>query len=197
MISFETINNGRLFLQLVLVATGDAAHVLEGGHDVFGVQSGSGDFRVGVFRFTVAPKDDDSSRLEAFPGKIALDVFGFHAFGHLRHFTINLIGIQDGPPAQVVRDFAVSKGPVEIEVVVAVQGIRKIVLLEVSQSLVVHSSLLNDPEYSKVREDRRFACHELGQLLTVFAAQNSSGSADNEAEASRETRVLGNGLGSL
>jgi len=67
--------------------------------------------------------------------------------------------------------------------------------MEFSQALIVHSGFLDDPEHSKVRHDLWFACRELGQLLTVFAAQDSSGSANHEADASRWARELVDYLG--
>ena len=106
-------------LQLVLAAV-SAAHVLQGGHEVVGFQGRSGDFLVGVFWFTVAPKDDDASRLETFSHQVALEVFGFHALGHFLHALVDLVGIQEGPIAHAVGDLAVPKSTVEIEVFIAV-----------------------------------------------------------------------------
>jgi len=57
-----------------------------------------------------------------------------------------------------------------------------------------HSGFLDDPEHPEVREDVGLARRELGQLLTVFAAENSPGPADHEADAALGARVLRDGL---
>lgn len=184
--------NAALF-RLQLVRAGSAAHVPEGGQNVAGFQGRSGDFWVGVLGFAVLSKDNDATRFEALALHVALEVFRFEALAdapHAQEEIDNLDRIQEVPELEFVRDLGIPKGPIKVEVFVAVEGEGEIALVELSQSLVVHSGFLDDPKDSKVGENLGFVCRELGQLLTVFAAQDSSRPADHEADASVGARVL-------
>ena len=169
--------------------------------------------------------------------RVRLEALLLHALAHILEASVNLEWIQERPEADIFGDLFVTKGPIEIKILVAVDRVGEVILLEHPQTLVIlqetctekenvsrytvasstdqnrlreqrkyslefpqlkhfthHSGFLDDPKHPKLGKDRWFACRELGQLLTVFAAQNSSGSADHEANASRWARVFGKNI---
>ena len=59
-------------------------------------------------------------------------------------------------------------------------------------TVTYHSSLLDETKQAKAIQRLGLFCRELHQLLTVLAAQNSSGATDDKGNTSKSARIPSN-----